>query len=403
MDIDPSRLLADLRTLADFGRREVGIHRPAFSAADMEARRWLVGRMAEAGLEAAMDGIGNVLGRSPGPAPALLIGSHTDTVPGGGWLDGSLGVAYGLEIARARAATARSGGGAGEGAVDVISFQDEEGAHVPLFGSRSFCGEIDGPGAAAGAIEKAGLAGRNPARLESGRYLGYLEAHIEQGPRLETAAAGIGIVTSLVGIRRYLVRFRGRADHAGTTPMELRRDAGAAAVAFAQALRKTFQELAGAGTVWNVGAIHLEPGTSNIVPAVGEVLLEIRDPAQERLEALEQAIHEGAGAAAREFSVSGAVERAAQVAPAAMDEGLRRALADAARVHGAPSIDLTSGAGHDAMIMSRHLPAAMLFVPSIGGRSHCAEEDTKEADIVLGCRVMATAAAAILDRGAINS
>ncbi len=225
--IDPDRLMGDLRTLAQFGKLGTGVDRTAFSEADMEARRWLLRRMEEAGLAVRIDGVGNVVGRGTGGGPAVLIGSHTDSVPKGGWLDGSMGVIYGLEIARA---ASESGNGAI--IVDVISFEDEEGAYKGLLGSASFCGEI-GAEEIAGtrniegksltdALQAHGLDDVAPERLEKGRYAAYLEAHIEQGPRLEAQAKRIGIVTGIVGIRRFHIVFDGQADHAGTTPMDLR-------------------------------------------------------------------------------------------------------------------------------------------------------------------------------------
>ena len=226
MRIDADRLLADLRALAEFGRCGSGVHRPFLSTEDREARHWLVDRMRDAGLDARIDGVGSVYGRCRGVGErALLIGSHTDSVPRGGWLDGALGVVYGLEIARARSE-------AGEPellGVDVISFADEESAFLELAGSRAFCGSLsdadidaarnrEGVQLAA-ALAEAGWAEHPRARLDPSRHVAYLEAHIEQGPRLEAAGRRIGVVTSLVGIRRIQVTFSGQADHAGTTPM----------------------------------------------------------------------------------------------------------------------------------------------------------------------------------------
>ena len=222
IEIDPQRLMADLRKLATFGAVGTGVYRPAFSEADIAARRWLEARMREAGLEAEIDRYGNVYGRSPAASKAVLIGSHTDSVPKGGWLDGALGVIYGLEIARA--SLERASGAA----VDVISFQDEEGRYMPLLGAKSFCGMLrdDDPALAAIGASRFSTA---PARLDPARHRAYLEAHIEQGPKLEAARRRIGVVTGIVGIRRVRVTAHGQADHAGTTPMAMRKDAAAVA------------------------------------------------------------------------------------------------------------------------------------------------------------------------------
>jgi len=185
VQIDDKRLLADLNSLKEFGRCGTGVDRTAFTSPDMATRNWLCGRLKEAGLEAVMDDVGNVLGSWPGVSRTVLIGSHIDTVPKGGWLDGALGVVYGLEIARAcRLALPSSPTG-----VDVISFQEEEGSFLPLMGSRAFCGEVsdaemDGAADAAGrslraAIAEAGLEGRPRARLDPTRHGAFLEAHIE--------------------------------------------------------------------------------------------------------------------------------------------------------------------------------------------------------------------------------
>lgn len=397
MQISSERLIADLRALAEFGRCGTGVDRPAFSDADILARRWLEGRMAEAGLETSIDRVGNVFGKSPAAGPALLFGSHTDSVPRGGWLDGALGVIYGLEIARAFA-DAKSGA-----AIDVIAFQDEEGAHLPCLGSRSFCEELENReiDSASGGhllelIAEHGLAGAAPTHLDRSRTRAYLEAHIEQGPRLEAKAKRIGIVTGIVSIRRFRVRAEGQADHAGTTPMDMRKDAGAALIHLAHAMLDEMPRLAGPDTVWNCGNVVFEPGAANVVPSASELILEVRDAEGRRLDQIEERIMALVSAADRHSQVSVAATKTADVDGIAMDSELGKHIADAAKENGAPSMSMPSGAGHDAMILARHLPSAMLFIPSIGGRSHDITEDTDEADIILGCQVLAHAAASIL-------
>lgn len=399
--IDPDRLMRDLRKLATFGKVETGVDRTAFSAPDIEARRWLLGRMQEAGLGARIDGVGNVVGRTPGKGPAVLIGSHTDSVPKGGWLDGSMGVIYGLEIARAAIAT-----GKGAPAVDVISFQDEEGTFKALLGSGTLCGEISAADIAAAknlsgralheVLAGHGLAGAAPERLEKGRYAAYLEAHIEQGPRLEAEKKRIGVVTGIVGIRRFNVAFEGQADHAGTTPMAMRKDAGAAAIRFADDVFAGFRRLGGEHAVWNIGKMAFEPGAANVVPSRSALVLECRDLSLDVLDRLEAHASEAARRVETDCRVRATFERTNAIEPAHMEPGLGDHIAAAAAALGAPVMSMPSGAGHDAMMMARHLPSAMLFVPSIGGRSHDVAEDTDEADIVLGCQVLAGAVERIL-------
>lgn len=399
--IDRSRLMADMRKLAEFGKVGTGVHRTAFSAADIEARRWLRDRMAEAGLEAEIDGVGNVFGRSPGSGPGVLIGSHSDTVPSGGWLDGAMGVVFGIEIARA--ITARPP----PGIVDVIAFEDEEGSYLPLLGSKSFCGVLeDGAvntarnasgNSLVAAIADAGLSGRKPARCEDGRYRAYLEAHIEQGPRLEAEGRRIGVVSAIVGIRRFRISFSGRADHAGTTPMEMRKDAGAAAIRAAGALINAFQHCTGGATVWNIGNVAFDPGVANVVPSRAEFLFEFREVDSQAMDALEGKLHEVVRAMAAASAVTANVEQTASIAPTPMDPTLGDVIAAASSELGSDPMRLPSGGGHDAMVMAGHVPSAMLFVPSIGGRSHDIDEDTHEDDIVLGCEVLARVVDRLLD------
>ena len=399
--IDLRRLIADLRKLAEFGKVGTGVNRPAFSAADMEAREWLREKMMEAGLDAEIDGAGNVFGRCRGTGPAVLIGSHSDSVPRGGWLDGAMGVIYGLEISRA-ASEASNGR-----AVDVIAFEEEEGSYLPLLGSLSFCGDLNDSDVEAArntsgdsltdAIAGVGLADRPAARFEDGRYRAYLEAHIEQGPRLEAENLKLGVVTAIVGIRRFRVTFGGRADHAGTTPMAMRRDAGRSSIRVAGAMIDLFERNAGPDTVWNIGKVTFEPGAANVVPSHAEFLFEFRDTNAEFMDGLEQSLHD----IVRETNGAGPVavtlDKTANILPTPMNPALGEIIEAASRDAGAASMRMPSGGGHDAMVLARHMPTAMLFVPSIGGRSHDIEEDTDEDDIVLGCEVLASVVDRILN------
>lgn len=392
--INSERLLADLRGLATFGQFGTGVDRVSFSSPDLEARRWLHGRMREAALDARIDRVGNVYGRYPSAARTIVIGSHTDSVPKGGWLDGALGVIYGLEIARSliEAGVAPALG------VDVVSFQDEEGTYLPFLGSRSFCDEVseaeiatakskDGTplrAALASAKFEGALARRDPAR-----HVAYLEAHIEQGPRLETDRRRIGIVTGIVGIRRFRILARGQADHAGTTPMGMRKDAGAALFRLATRIADEFPCIGGPDTVWNIGTIALRPGAANVVPSEGELVVEFRDTRTATLDALERSLLGWLSAARESGPVGIEAQPIARIAPTTMTADLGAVIAAVARGRGEEPLSLPSGAGHDAMVLGRFMPAAMLFIPSIGGRSHDVAERTSEADIVLGCEVLA--------------
>ncbi|SAK77928.1 allantoate amidohydrolase [Caballeronia pedi] len=402
--INPQRLLNDLKHLRTFGATGPGVVRLSLSPVDMDARRWLAGRMSDAGLSATIDGVGTVFGRSRNAGPALLIGSHTDTQPTGGWLDGALGVIYGLEIARALAECEETR----HFAVDVASWIDEEGTFSGFLGSRSFVGEdvdeaIRGARNREGvllgdALKQAGLIDAPCVRLDRARYRAYLEPHIEQGGRLEAHGKSIGVVTTIVGIRELKLRFSGQRNHAGTTPMSIRRDAGAALVAFIARMDEAFRALADADTVWTVGRIELDPGSFSVVPGAAAMHLQFRDASAERLHAMETAL----AALIRDFNAEGKVSVAITdseppEAPVVMDPALQAQLADAAEAIAPGQWErMPSGASHDAQVIAHHIPACMLFVPSIGGVSHDFIEDTAEAHIVLGCEVATRAAAAIL-------
>jgi len=393
--INGNRLLADLRELASIGAYKTGVDRVALSAEDIAARRWLVGKLAAAGLTASMDRVGNVLGRDPNARKAILIGSHTDTVPKGGWLDGALGVGYALEIARS-AIEADEPHATG---VDVISFEDEEGTYLPLLGSRSFCADVDDKeiaaakskdGASLAAALAAIAAAPPPHRFDAKREVCYLEAHIEQGPRMEAGGNRIGVVTGLVGIRRFRLKSHGAANHAGTTPMTMRKDAGAALIALATGIGDDMRRLAGPDTVWNIGNMIFRPGAANVVPSEGEMLLEFRDIDGAVMDRIEERFLARVAEANR-GPVKIEVETTARLAPTALAPNLGAAIAAAAIARGEQPVSLPSGAGHDAMVVARYMPAAMMFIPSIGGISHDVTENTADVDIVFGCEVLADA------------
>jgi N-carbamoyl-L-amino-acid hydrolase len=389
--IDADRMLADLGELSAIGRCGRGVHRPALTQDDVRAREWLAERLRDAGLQAEIDGVGNVLGRCP-QQQAVLAGSHVDSVPRGGRLDGALGVVAAVEAARTL------GGG-----VDVVSFSDEEGAFTGTLGSRAFVGEL-------GDEERAGLqsadgrrfdeelaatgwAGRPLVRLDPARHSAFVELHIEQGPVLDAGPQRLGVVTGIVGIRRLRVTFTGRADHAGTTPTALRRDAGAAALRYGTAFLDLVAEQGGPDTVCNIGAIRFEPGAGNIVPALAEMLVEYRDLSAERLAALDAAV----ATLVEDVGVEVAVASVIHQDGVAMDPSVIAALERGAQAAGSPARRMPSGAGHDAMILGRHIPAGMLFAPSIGGRSHSEEEDTDPADLVLAAQGLTNAIAELAD------
>lgn len=402
--INSKRLIDDLNHLRTFGAVGTGVMRPSLSPVDMASRRWLRERMTEAGLEAHIDGVGNVIGRSRNQGKALLVGSHSDTQPRGGWLDGAMGVIYGIEIVRACAEDPATR----DLAIDAVAWVDEEGTYLGCLGSRSFCGVLDQAAIESAvnadgdrltaALAGAALDGIPAARLESNRYVGYLEAHIEQGPYLEAQGNKIGVVTSIVGIRGCRIQFRGQQNHAGTTPMPDRKDAGVALIDFAYRLRQEFQAIAGPRTVWTIGQVAFSPGAASIIPGEAEMILQYRDPDDDRLDRFEATVNALVDTVNRTGPVEvESITNRVPITPTVMDAGLQQHIADAAERHASGRwVHMPSAAGHDPMVLSAHLPCAMLFVPSIGGISHDFAEDTDEADIILGCRVLADAAVAIL-------
>jgi beta-ureidopropionase / N-carbamoyl-L-amino-acid hydrolase len=397
--IDGDRLLRDLYAAREIGKYKTGVHRPTFSPQDVESRHWLVARLTEARLDASIDGIGNVYGRDPTPGRKLLTGSHMETQNHAGWLDGVMGVLYGLETARAL----------GRG-IDVAAWADEEGHFGSFIGSRSFCGLLTEPEIDAcanretgtslrDALRQAGFSGRPRQKADTARYRGYLEAHIEQGADLEDHHLRLGIVTAIVGSHRFRIHFKGQQNHAGTTRMSVRKDAGVALVKLVAAIEARFPQIAEPRTVWTTGDIKLDPGAASIVPGAAELVFQFRDTDPAILGALDAALQDLLADAAKgpcEVSVA----YRSTTAPSAMDPGFQSALAVAAQQH-APGLHqaMPSGAGHDAQILSQVLPSAMLFVPSIGGISHHYAENTRDEDIVLGCQVFADAAASILAKG----
>src|SRR3954447_13245681 len=246
--IQPDRLLGDLHKLRTFGTYETGVHRPTLSPDDVAARAWFAERCTEAGLETTIDGIGNILGKSTASGCKTLSGSHLESQNHAGWLDGALGCVYALEAARA---ISEAGGDTG---VDVVVFADEEGHFGSFLGSKSFTGVLteadidkaknknDGTPLRE-ALQAAGYAGRPRAAIEPERYAGFFEAHIEQGATLEGEEKRIGVVTAIVAIWQYGITVTGEQNHAGTTSMTRRRDAGLALIKLLNAIDKRFLEI----------------------------------------------------------------------------------------------------------------------------------------------------------------
>ena len=400
---DGARVLADLNALRAIGAYKTGVHKPTFSEPHIRSLQWLAQRLPDAGLTAEIDGIGNVLGTSKKPGPKLLAGSHLESQNFAGWLDGPLGVVYALEAARVINPDPEV-----NGAVDVAAWCDEEGHFGQFLGSRSYIGVVteaeidDARDRSSGktmrdALREAGLAGRPRALCEHGRHIGYLEAHIEQGETLETSGLTIGVVTSIVGIWQYRITFTGEQNHAGTTRMAVRRDAGLALAKFCVAIDDRFPAHSSPRTVWTTGRITLDPGAPSIIPGGAEMLFQIRDDDPKVIERLEGLLRNMAAEVSAKGPCGVAVERIRTGAPALMDASFQQAIeAASAAFAGGKSRRMPSGAGHDAQILATMMPAGMLFVPSIGGISHHWTENTADADIVTGAEVFVDACRRLL-------
>ena len=393
MRVEPERFLRDLHDLRRFGAAGIGkgVVRPAFSDADLAARRWLAERFAEAGLRVEMDAMGNLFGLAD--APSLLMGSHSDSQPEGGWLDGALGVIAALEVARASRE-------AGAPAVSVVSFQDEEGRFGGLTGSSVWSGytplaEVDGVEDYAGrSLREArqSVAHDVTGDVDPGQFTGFVELHIEQGLTLDAAGEQIGVVTEIVGTREIPITFTGQQNHAGTTQMHLRRDAFQGVAAFNTLLNERLRNVVTPTTVWTIGHLSMHPNASSIVPGKASFSMQWRDGDADRLRRMEHIVREAAQEIADAHGLEVTFGPMWELEPVAMDAQLRAALeAGAEAVAPGTWRLMPSGALHDATNVARVMPVAMVFVPSIGGISHAFEEDTAEEDLMAGLNVLAEA------------
>ena len=390
--INPSRFLSDLHHLRSFGAQGNGVVRQAYSAADIASRDWLAAQFSAAGLTPRFDSMGNLFGLAEGPS--LLLGSHSDSQPTGGWLDGALGVIAGLEVARA----AKESGGP---AISVVSFQDEEGRFGVTTGSTVWSGltsleqadTLEDYQGVTLASARSVLGHRAGAEIDPSNFTGFIELHIEQGPTLDTYDEQIGVVTNIVGIRDRKITLTGQQNHAGTTPMALRRDAFQGLAQFNVLLNERLRNVVTPQSVWTIGHVEVAPNASSIVPGQVRFSMQWRDEDSGRLQRMQDVIETTLAEVADTFGL--AVEQGPLLGlePVAMDPALRARLEEGAeKVAPGRWRTLPSGALHDATNVARHLPVAMLFVPSIGGISHAFEEDTDEADLVAGLRVLAHAA-----------
>lgn len=398
--VDIERIRSDILALAAIGGNDAdrGIYRMAFTDADMEGKRWLLARIEENGLISASDGAANISGILEGKddTSRVFVGSHIDTVPCAGMFDGTLGVVVGLECLRVLRESAREP----SKSIELIAFSDEEGRFGGTFGSEAFTGLLTlekvrtavdlGGTRLEDAMLEHGLdpirsldARRTPDQIDS-----YLELHIEQGPVLDGIRAQAGIVESITGMQSWSLRLSGETNHAGTTPMDYRKDAFMGLADFAHEVPRILEENGSKDSRATIGKAEILPGAPNSVPGAVDFSLDFRDPSIEILGELSQAFQKALAAISRrrglqfEFNVQG------KILPVDADERLVSLLEEEAERLELQTRRMLSGAAHDAQVVGRIAPIAMIFVPSRGGLSHSPDEWTDWGDIEAGANLM---------------
>jgi len=399
LTVNIERLKQDIESLATIGRdSEGGIYRMAFSDGDMAGRRWFFQRLNEAGLEVYEDGAANISGRLgwDGKRPSVITGSHLDTVPGAGHLDGALGVLVGLECLRRieeEAVALRF-------PLEVIAFSDEEGRFGGMLGSQAIAGALT-PEIIHQAVDLHGVslidamqrqgydamqalyARRNPNTIHT-----FLELHIEQGPILDQMGFSVGVVDAIAGLFKWEVTLSGTPNHAGTTPMHMRNDALQALAEFATQIQRVLDENGSERSVATIGRVELSPGAANVVPGKVEFTLEVRDTERRVLDDLKNAFRRALSAVARRRNIMFEFTVLSEIEPVKCDSLLVKDLKEVADELKVPVLQMASGAAHDTQIISSITRAAMVFVPSKGGRSHSAAEWTDIEHIEKGANVL---------------
>ncbi|MCL6565042.1 MAG: Zn-dependent hydrolase [Acidobacteriia bacterium] len=403
LHVNGARLRQTLEKLSEFGRPAGatfadGVTRLGFSEEDLAAREYVMGLMRAAGLDVRVDPAGNIFGRRAGTEdlPVLLFGSHIDSVPNGGNFDGDVGSLGAIEVIRAM----NEHGVRTRHPLEVVIWTNEEGHHFGkgLFGSSAAAGLLS-PDVLERRDEQ-GLSiadwlhryGQDPARFLEARlppnyFVAYLELHIEQGGILDREKIPIGVVEGIVGIHWYTCQAHGFANHAGTTPMDQRRDALAAAAKAVLAVREEVRREPGR-QVGTVGYMKVEPGARNIIPARVEFPVELRDLDAAKIERIWERIQQRFQQIEREESVRISCTLLSSDRPALTDPAIRQAIRQAADSAGLRFLDLPSGAGHDAQQMARLGPVGMIFIPSRGGISHSPQEFSDWEDIARGAEVL---------------
>jgi len=396
--VDPATMHLYIESLGKIGwQDECGAVRLAYTPAWMEARKQLSAFMQAAGLEVREDAVGNLFGRLRGEddSRTILSGSHIDTAPCGGKYDGILGILAGLGALK----TLREQAGQPRRSLEVVALCEEEGSryHATYWGNRAMWGMIraeeldalrDADDISIGEAMRA--AGFPPERYhEAARsdIAMFLEMHIEQGRILYDEHVELGIVEAIQGILKFQVTVHGRAEHAGATPMDIRRDAFQGAAQMALDITRQVEER-GRPAVVTMGRWDVRPGGVNVIPSEVRFSIDLRHPDEATLRQLARVCSETCESVARRRGLEVTVEQIENYLPAGMDTALQQTLIASAKTYGASWKYMVSGAGHDSEQMSRHVPAAMLFVPSVDGLSHNPAEYTPIEDVVRGVNVL---------------
>ncbi len=396
LKIDSPRLMSRIEALGAIGATpEGGVRRLALSDEDRAARDQIVAWMRSAGLRVEVDRIGNIFGAragTEGSAP-IMTGSHIDSVANGGKLDGSYGVLAGIEVVE----TLNDAGVETTRPIVVCAFTNEEGVRFQpdMLGSLVYAGGLgvedalntsDGDGVLLGdELARIGYAGDR--EIGAIQPHAFVEVHIEQGPVLEAEATSIGAVENLQGISWTGIDITGQANHAGTTPMRLRHDAGYCAGEISSYVREITRQLGGQ-QVGTVGVIDLEPGLISVIPAKATITVDLRNTDNERLRQAEKLFVEFIEKLAASEGVEIKTARLARFDPVRFDDAIAERIENNAARLGLSCRRMTSGAGHDAQMMARLCPAAMIFVPSVGGISHNPAEHTNSDDLNAGANVL---------------
>ena len=396
LQTNTKRMEERIQALSQFGKNpEGGVSRVAFSDADLEGRKYIISLMKNAKLDVRIDSAGNILGRRAGKndsLPPILFGSHIDSVPGGGNYDGDVGTIGAIECIE----VLNEKNMVTQHPLEVVVFSDEEGG---LVGSRAMAGELSSEAldlsTHSGKTIRDGIRfiGGNPDQLpeavrKKGSIKAFLELHIEQGGILDTEKINIGVVEGIVGINWWDVTIEGFANHAGTTPMNQRKDALLAAANLITAVNRVAKSVEGRH-VATVGKIKAEPGAPNVIPGKVVLSLEIRDLASEKIQMIFEKIKQEAIKIEKESGTKIQFTALDTTAiPALSDERIRAVIAQSAKDLGFTSKVMPSGAGHDAQDVARIAPMGMIFVPSVGGISHSPKEFTKPQDMANGAAVL---------------